>query len=212
MKIGLDIRPDIVRAMQREVLAGERATTRAIKEAGRDLKQAWRRQITGAGLGTRLGNSIRNQTFPKSGDSLEAASLVWSKAPAIIGAHDRGVLIRSKAGFYLAIPTPAAGRGIRGRRITPAEWERRRGLRLRFVYRRTGPSLLVADQARLNTKGLAVVSRARTGRNQVTAPIFVLVPQVRLRKRLDLDRDAEKAVRSVPGRIVDHWVETRTRG
>jgi hypothetical protein len=52
-----------------------------------------------------------------------------------------------------------------------------------------------------------VASRAKTGRNQVTAPIFLLVPQVKLPKRLDLDRDAERALDSVPGLIVANWVE-----
>ena len=141
--------------------------------------------------------------------SIGAASLVWSKAPAIVGAHDTGPLIRSKTGFWLAIPTPAAGRGLRGGKITPGEWERRRGLRLRFVYRRCGPSLLVADRARINKRGQAVASRAKTGRNQVTAPIFLLVPQVKLPKRLDLDRDAERAHDSLPGLIVANWVEGR---
>ena len=71
-----------------------------------------------------------------------------------------------------AIPAAAAGKSLRGGRITPGEWERRRGLRLRFVCRRTGPSLLVADQARINSRGLAAASRSNTGRGQVTAPIF----------------------------------------
>ena len=79
------------------------------------------------------------------GESLNAAALVWSNAPVIIGAHDTGPLIRSKNGFWLAIPTPAAGKSTRGGRITPGEWERRTGLRLRFIYRRRGPSLLVAE-------------------------------------------------------------------
>ncbi|TQE92628.1 MAG: hypothetical protein FKY71_19610, partial [Spiribacter salinus] len=149
----------------------------------------------------------RAETWPKGTTSIGAASLVWSKAPAIVGAHDTGPLIRSKTGFWLAIPTPAAGRGLRGGKITPGEWERRRGLRLRFVYRRRGPSLLVADRARINTRGQAVASRAKTGRNQVTAPIFLLVPQVKLPKRLDLDRDAERAHDSVRGLIVANWVE-----
>jgi hypothetical protein len=132
---------------------------------------------------------------------------VWSKAPVIVGAHDTGPLIRSKDGFWLAIPTEAAGRGVRGAKLTPGEWERRRGLRLRFVYRRRGPSLLVADRARINNRGQAVASRAKTGRNQATAPIFLLVPQAKLPKRLDLDRDAEWALDSVPGLIVANWVE-----
>ena len=208
MKLKLNITPDIVAMMAAEVAAGERAVSAAMREAGTELKTAWRGQITGAGLGRRLANSIRSQTYPKAGDSLNAAALVWSNAPEIIGAHDTGPLIRSKNGFWLAIPTEAAGRGLRGRRITPAEWERRRGLRLQFVYRRTGPSLLVAE-GRLNTKGQAVVSRSKTGRGAVTAPIFLLVPQVKLPKRLDLARDAERAVDSVPRLIVAKWVEAR---
>ena len=174
MKLKLKIDPDLVAMMQAEIRAGEKAVSAAMREAGSGLKSDWRAQITGAGLGRRLANSIRSQTFPKSSNSLNAAALVWSKAPEIIGAHDTGPLIRSKNGFWLAIPLPAAGKSTRGGRITPGEWERRRGLRLRFVYRRTGPSLLVAE-GRLNTKGQAVVSRSKTGRGKVTAPIFLLV-------------------------------------
>ena len=206
MKLGFDISPDLIAAMAAEIKAGEKAVSAAMREAGTDLKTAWRVQIKQAGLGRRLSNSIRSQTYPRSGESLKAAALVWSKAPVIIEAHDTGPLIRSKDGFWLAIPTPAAGRGLRGGRITPGEWERRTGLRLRFVYRRRGPSLLVAE-GRLNTKGRAVASRSKTGRGVATVPIFLLVPQVKLRKRLDLARDAERAVDSVPGLIVANWVE-----
>ncbi|RDC67480.1 hypothetical protein DLJ49_20900 [Rhodovulum sp. 12E13] len=209
MKLKLDVTPDLAALMAAEIKAGERAVTTAMREAGGQLKTDWRRQITGAGLGQRLAKSIRAETWPKGTTSIGAASLVWSKAPAIVGAHDTGPLIRSKTGFWLAIPTPAAGRGLRGGKITPGEWERRRGLRLRFVYRRRGPSLLVADRARINTRGQAVASRAKTGRNQVTAPIFLLVPQVKLPKRLDLDRDTERAHDSVPGLIVANWVVSR---
>lgn len=208
MKLKLDIDPDIVAMMAAEVAAGERAVTAAMREAGTGLKTAWRAQITGVGLGRRLANSIRSQNFPKSGESLDAAALVWSKAPVIISAHDTGPLIRSKNGFWLAIPTPAAGKSKRGGRITPGEWERRTGLRLRFIYRRTGASLLVAE-GRLNTKGRAVASRSKTGRSVATVPIFLLVPQVRLSKRLDLARDAERAHDAVPGLIVANWVEAR---
>ncbi|WP_300587396.1 DUF6441 family protein, partial [Marivita sp.] len=165
-------------------------------------------QITQAGLGRRLANSIRSQTYPKAGESLKAAALVWSKAPVIVGAHDTGPLIRSKDGFWLAIPTAAAGKGLKGGRITPGEWERRRGLRLRFVYRRRGPSLLVAD-GRLNSRGLGVASRSKTGRGKATVPIFLLVPQVKLAKRLDLARDADRAQAAVPGMIVANWVSER---
>ena len=181
--------------MAAEIAAGEKAVTTAMREAGTGLKTSWRAQITGAGLGRRLANTIRSQTYPKSGESMAAAALVWSKAPVIIGADDAGSLIRSKNGFWLTIPTAAAGRGFRGGKITPREWERRRGLRLRFVYRRRGPSLLVADAARMNTRGQAVASRSKTGRGQATVPIFLLVPQVKLPKRLDLSQGRRAGAR-----------------
>ncbi len=199
LKIAFD--PDLVALMQAEIAAGEKAASAAMHEAGTALKSAWRGQITSAGLSTRLGNSIRLASFPKSGDSLNAAALVWSNAPIIIGAHDTGPLIRSKDGFWLAIPTPAAGKSTKGGRITPGEWEGRTGLRLRFVYRRRGPSLLVAE-GRLNSKGRAVAPKSKTGRGVATVPIFLLVPQVKLRKRLDLARDAERTLDGVPGLIV----------
>jgi hypothetical protein len=211
MRLTLDIRPDLKRLMAAEIAAGERAVTAVVREAGVDLKLGWRGQIAGAGLGTRLANSIRSEVFPKAGASLNAAAVVWSKAPVIVGAHDAGPLIRARNGLWLAIPTPAAGKALGGRRITPAGWERRTGLRLRFVYRQRGPSLLVADSVRLDTRGLAAVSRSKTGRGQVTAPIFLLVPQVKLPKRLDLGRDVERAHEAVPGLVVASWVERRIR-
>jgi len=208
MKLQLDITPDLVALMAAEIKAGERAVTAAMREAGTGLKDAWRAQITGVGLGARLARTIRSEQFPKGKPSLSAAALVWSKAPVIIGAHDTGPLIRSKNGFWLTIPLSAAGKSLRGGRITPGEWERRSGLRLRFVYRRAGPSLLVAE-GRLNTKGRAVASRSKTGRGATTVPIFLLVPQVKLPKRLDLARDAERAHEAVQGLIVANWVKAR---
>jgi len=207
MKLKMEFDPDLVGMLRDEIKAGEHAVTTAMKSAGTELKQSWRQQITSAGLGHRLPRTIRNRTYPEHKDSIDAAAFIWSNAPEILSAHDKGVLIRSKSGFYLAIPTAAAGKGRGGARLTPGEWERRRGMRLRFIYRQGGPSLLVAEKARINTRGLAVASRSKTGRGQVSAPIFLLVPQVKLRKRLDLARDAERVAGMVPGLIVEKWVE-----
>jgi hypothetical protein len=202
MKLKLDITPDLVAAMAAEVKAGEKAVTAAMREAGTGLKTAWRGQITGAGLGRRLANSIRSQSYPKAGESLNAAALVWSKAPVIVGAHDTGPLIRSKDGFWLAIPTEAAGRGLRGAKAH----SRRMGAPARAAPPLRLPAPRPEPAGRRprpdQHRGQAVASRSKTGRNQVTAPIFLLVPQVKLLKRLDLDRDAERAHDSVPGLIV----------
>lgn len=64
-------------------------------------------------------------------------------------------------------------------------------------------------EGRLNSRGLGVASRSKTGRGRTTVPIFLLVPQVKLPKRLDLDRDAERALDSVPRLIAANWVERR---
>lgn len=206
MKLRVEISGSIAADMRGELVAGEKAVSNAIRSAAFRLKADWRGQITNAGLGARLARTIRSEDYPKGRASLNAGALIWSTAPVVVGAHDSGPLIRSKNGFWLAIPTAAAGKSARGGRITPGEWERRTGLRLRFIYRRRGPSLLVAE-GRLNTKGRAVASRSKTGRGLMTAPIFLLVPQVKLSKRLDLARDAERAIDRVPGLIVANWVE-----
>ena len=208
MKLTLGIDPNLVAIMQAEITAGERAVSAAILEASSGLKSDWRREITGAGLGDRLARTIRSAQYPKGKASLNAAALVWSNAPMIVGAHETGPLIRSKSGLWLAIPTAAAGKSTRGGRITPREWEQRRGLQLRFVYRSRGPSLLVAE-GRLNSRGLGVASRAKTGRGMATVPIFLLVRQVKLTKRLDLSRSAETAVKRIPGAIAANWIEGR---
>jgi hypothetical protein len=81
VKLTLDITPDLVTAMAAEVNAGEKAVSVAMREAGTGLKTAWRLQITGAGLGRRLANSIRSRNCPRSGESLDAAALIWYRAP-----------------------------------------------------------------------------------------------------------------------------------
>lgn len=186
---------------ERNVDLWANAVTQGVAETAKAVQGSWRAQIAAASLGKRLAGTVRQEVFPRGQASPNAAALVWTKAPEIIGAHERGALIRSQNGFYLAIPTEAAGRGSRGARLTPGEWEARRGVRLRFVYREGRPSLLVADGARVNARGLGVASRSKTGRGVATVPIFVLLPQVRLKKRLDLMGAARDGALSLPSRI-----------
>jgi hypothetical protein len=195
-----------------------RSITGAMREVAGGLKADLRADVVDAGLGQRLANTWRGKTYPEGGISLEAATFVWSKAPNIVDAFDRGVTVKSSRGFWLAIPTPAAGvKGLSAtgalKRITPGGWERRTGVRLRFVYRRGRPSLLVADNARLSKKGLARpnIGRTRAGaqftrlKGRSTVVVFILVPQVTLRKRLDIASIAQRWADRVPGTIASHW-------
>lgn len=214
MRLEIKIDGDLNKLMSAEILAGARAVSSSMREAGVRLKLNWRGQITGAGLGQRLANSIRADVFPKGRPSMNAAMLVYSKAPKIIAANETGPLIRSKDGFWLAIPTPAAGNGRRGGRITPGEWQFRNGILLRFVYLGVGKAMLVADDVRVRKNGAA--TRRKLGRRkdghliQATAvPIFILVPQVKLTKRLNLMAAAEAIQASLPAAIVANWRVTR---
>ncbi|PWE32777.1 hypothetical protein DDZ14_08505 [Maritimibacter sp. 55A14] len=217
MKLGLEIKPKLAAVMAGEIEAGERAVTKGITSTSIGLKTDWRQQITGAGLGRRLANAIRSEVFPKGQPSLEAAALVWSSANDIVDAHDRGATIRARSGFFLAIPTDAAGRAPGGRRLTPGQWEQRRGTKLRFVRRRGKPSLLVTDDARINTRGVAQKKRGKRRKDgtltgATTVPIFVLMPQVKLPARLDLDADTRKWDARLPDMIVDAWVSRKVGG
>lgn len=211
MRVALDVDADFVAHMAEEELAGRLGVTAAVASSGRSLKAGWRSQITGTGLGARLARTIRERTYPEGRPSLRAASVVWTKAPEIVDSHDRGATIRAADGLWLSIPLPAAGKSLRGGRITPGEWERRTGRRLRFVYRRGRPSLLVDDGKVLpgaRTMGRDGFSRAARGsriRAKEPVPVFLLVPQVRLKKRLDLDALARAAEARLPGLIVAEW-------
>ena len=172
--------------MAAELKAAETAVTTGIRVATEGLKTELRGQITGAGLGTRLANTWRGELYPKGQPSIGAAGYVWSKAP----------------GRY----------GDNRQKITPGAWERIHGLRLRFVYRRGSPSLLVADTARLTRRGreAANIGRSRGAAysrlsGRTTAPIFILVPQVTVRKRLDVDGAARKWIQALPQLVLRHW-------
>jgi hypothetical protein len=208
MKLALDVDGDIEKIMADEVLMGKIAVTSAMSQAGSELKSIWRGQVQQAGLGNRLANSIRSNVYPSGRPSLNAAALVYTNADEIILAHETGPLIRSTDGFWLAVPLPSAGKSARGGRISPAEWEARTGRRLRFVYRAGRSALLVDDgtvKAGARTMGRDGFSRAARGFKNRTVPIFALVPQVKLQKRLSLMVAADAYAGRVPGNAVARW-------
>ena len=216
MKFGAAIAGSIEADMAAEVRRIERAVPAGVKDAGSGLKGELRKQVIGAGLGTRLARTWRDRHYPNRGH--DAASLVWSKAPQIIRTFDEGTTIRSKDGFWLAIPTPSAPkRGVGGKRINPSNFPEHRFGPLRFVYRQRRPSLLVVDGVRVNAttgrvgrraKGGAYTKTGRMKAGMATVVMFILVPQVKMPKRLDVKRAAERWVRRLP-ELVDKNLNTR---
>lgn len=212
MKLAVTIVGSVKADLQAEMRGIEKAVAAGVKEAGDGLKGSLRKQVVTAGLGSRLARAWRSRSYPNKGH--DAASLVWTKAPQIIRTFDEGTVIQSKSGFWLAIPTPAAPkRGVGGKRISPSNFPEHRFGPLRFVYRARGPSLLVADGVRVSAKTGRVGRRAKggaftkTGRMKAgiaTAVMFLLVPQVRMPKRLDVRRAAERWSRRLPSLIGRH--------
>jgi hypothetical protein len=186
--------------MQAELRDIGRAVTGGTRDAGRSLRTELRRQVTSAGLGQRLANSWRDKHYDNRG--IDAASLVYAKAPQIIRAFDEGAVIRSRRGRFLAIPTESAPRkGTDGKRISPSTFPEHRFGPLRFVPRSSGPSLLAVEGLRASfsrktgeLRGFqSATDRARrSGQGLATVVMFLLAPQVKLRKRLDVARAAER--------------------
>ena len=206
MKLAATISGSVRADLEAEVRRIERVVPIGVKEAGSGLKGELRKQVVGAGLGVRLARTWRDRHYPNRGH--DAASLVWSKAPQIIRTFDEGTVIRSKDGFWLAIPTQSAPkRGVGGKRISPSNFPEHRFGPLRFVYRQRGPSLLVVDGVRVNAgtgrvgrraKGGAYTKAGRMKAGMATVVMFILVPQVKMSTRLDVKQAADRRVGRLP--------------
>jgi hypothetical protein len=224
---------DLRQVLAAEVRAGERAAMSAIRAETDQVKGELRQQVTDSLGGNARGvaNAWRSQTFPRTGQSLRPAGLIWTKVPAIIDAFERGAVIRAKGGRkFLAIPTGfnaargRRGRGEKGMRVTPAQMVASGQAFLRpfasgrgFVWclplrageqtgRRRRTRLIAGGVAEIGTgnrKGREAWARSMLKRGMV--PMFLLLPQVTLTKRLDVKGAAERGLRRLPGRFVAAW-------
>lgn len=214
MKISIKVDGNLKAIYGTSLAEGKRAVQRGVSIAGGGLQGDWRGQIASAGLGSRLQRTIRRRVYPEGRNSLRAAALVWSNAGKIVDAFERGVTIKSQNGFYLAIPLPAAGTQVGGKRITPALWERKTGRRLTFIYRKGKPPLLV-DTGTITRAAPRVAfgekQRERRGFKNKTIPIFVLKRTVQLPKKLSLLSAANAAQARLPELIVANWQEGRVQ-
>jgi hypothetical protein len=137
MKLAAIVARSLRTDMQAELREVERAVATGTRETGRGLRTELRRQVTGSGLGQRLANSWRDKHYPNQ--QIDAASLIYTKAPQIIRAFDEGAMIRSKRGRFLAIlprtrrgrepmaggsaraPSPSTASGRSGSCLDPAD-------------------------------------------------------------------------------------------
>jgi len=216
LKIAFQGRLRDLMARQRRV--AEVGITNGVKQVTDDLKHELRGQVTDAGMGRRLANSWRARTYPRRGQSMNAAGWLWSNAPEIVRAHSQGVTIRARNGTYLAIPTDVAPeRGSDGKGLSPSNVPAKFG-ELRFVPRSNGPPLLVADAVSITKSGRVGKQRKNQGLTKTgkfrkgvsTVPMFTLVPQVQLKKRLDPQGAATRHSARL-GRVVKREIQQADR-
>jgi hypothetical protein len=218
MRLEAAIRGDLKKIMKEETAAAEKAVTLGVVAASSGLKDEFRAQVTRAGLGEKMARTWKQKRYPPSGYSLGTAGLVYADMPQVIRAFNDGTVIKSDKGFFLAIPTPAAPkRGIGGKRINPSNFPEHSLGRLRFVYRKGAPSLLVVENLRASSgqssskRGggyrRASESALKSGRGLTTVVMFILLPQVTLKKRLDVDGPAGRWRDRMPQLILANWPE-----
>lgn len=198
-----------------------RFVTGAIAEGSAALKEDWREQIEAAKLGPRLARTIRSRVYPSGQASVDAAGLVWTKAPRIIDAYARGATIVARnGGRFLAIPTQDVPRKRQGNALTPDEVESRFGRQLQFIspgdrgfwtpsVRRNGVAFLVLKGLRVRkaTGRWRNASASELKRRKETSAVvmFILVPRVRVSKRLDLEALARAAEARHPDLLSKNW-------
>jgi hypothetical protein len=215
MRLRVALEGNLQRFIREELKTAERAVTQGVREATDGLKLSMRQQVTSAGLGQRMANTWRGNVYPKGQDSLRAAGLVFTRASKVMAVFEDGTVIRSKDGWWLAIPTPnAPKRGVGGKRINPSNFPEHRFGPLRFVYRRGGPSLLVVDNVRASysrqsaqLRGFrkASDSARQSGRGLTTVVMFWLVPQVKLPRKITFVAEARKWQERLPNLILRNW-------
>lgn len=187
MRLEMTLQGKLGEYLEKEYQNCAHAVTTGVKIATNGLKNSLRNQVKSSGLSGRLANTWRGDIYPKAKNSISVAGVVYTKAPKIMQGFEYQTVIRGRNGLWLAIPTPAIGKKARGKRMTPALYEKWKGVRLHFIYRANGVSLLVHEQKRK------------------TIIAFILVPQVKMPKLINFAGESEKWQARVPSLILENW-------
>lgn len=189
------------------------AVTEGIRAATEGLKTDLRRAIVQGGLGEKMPNAVRSEMYPRNGVSLNAAGWIFTKGRrtrAILEGYANGAVIRAKGGRYLAIPTDA-GKGMIQARGGAAFLSGRYGLGIptRLVVppkgaAKQGVLWIVADLRKSRGKRGGYrkpTPAAQKRRDTEEVVLFILVPQVSVQRRIDIDGLPEAWINRVPALI-----------
>lgn len=211
------IQGDLKAAMQAEVKRVAGAMRRGITTAAQQTQADLRAHARGASFkdgGRAMANAWRMAVYPRARETLKPAALVFSRMPDVVAAFDKGAVVRTKKGKYLAWPTgynAALGRRNAGRRgglrVTPEQMVQAGKRNEAFVIPskanprvslwclritqevrgRRGVKVYVGRGVEVATgrvKGLQQKRRELLSKGFI--PMFFLARQVTLRKLLDI--------------------------
>lgn len=195
---------DLKKDMERQIKVLDRAIVEGLGQAAKDLKLDIRSQISAAGLGRRLGNTIRDKVYPNNG--VRPAAFIYSQSPDIVRAFDQGITIRARNSTWLAIPTKNVPRFWGKYRTTPKRLLQNPFYKknLRFVPVDSETALLVIPRGiQKKRKNRSLNKSAR--REVRDTVLFVLKKQVKINKRLNIFPLADKHVERIPSLIDRAW-------
>lgn len=185
--------------------------TRTARQMTASIKADLRAETVSGGLGPRVANAWRGETYPKGRDSMGPASYVKTNAPRIIDAFSRvQVILPTDGRRYLAIPTKNVPLKGRGRKMTPVEVEASFNQDLILRPSRTRRSAFLGFVNVIQAKNLkgwrrATAGRLAQGRAVKLVLMFVFVRSVKTRQRLDLAAVAARASAAYPGMLDANW-------
>lgn len=228
MRLEAALHGDLEKYLQAELNAGEIGVTRGVRRTARNLQKGFRGRTRSARLGPKLERAWGRADYPKSGNSLGASSSVYSKARRIHEAFVEGMTIGPRRKRFLIIPLPGAqklkldrglehSKGSKERKWSQLQAAIAKFGALRWIEISGGRFLLVADWLSAGGKRSKTRHKGRnvggefspiTGRRQ-SIPLFLVVRQVRINKRIDLKPEIERAHRMLGPNILAEWPEVR---
>ncbi len=207
MRLGAALLGDLRQVVQEEIKDMQANIVDGLREGGQGCLSELRQHVAGADLG-RLARAWAMRIYKNAG-ALDATALLFVKgrsARAAMASFEYGAIVRPVKGRYLAIPTQfnRAG-GRKGGKVL----YRPKDLTDSFVIRSNDGSLLlmarvqhaqtkskgrIADKAYVNSRLLGSGRKKRTAAllQYGAVPMFVLMPSVRITKRLDIAAIANK--------------------
>jgi hypothetical protein len=196
------VRGNLKDALARDLKAAEGAVMTVIRRRTTVLRDAVRRQVSVAGMGEQLGKAAKLRVMPDRGASIRAKGVVYSKAlyktrPGglvdLFTVFDEGATVAAQGGKYLALQI---GTGI----------QFGKSRRAKAIY--IDPKTMAVLRLKSGKGYLVVRKEPHRGRDisgHYGQPLLLLIKQVHIKKRLDLQAALDYASQGLDELVAREW-------